>query len=235
MAHRTLAPVKGLTKALIPLPGSFTLTSVKASLALATLGDAALNTVIEATFAGDQGNRFTFAAVGDKVSAAATLLRSGNAFTLHFEPGVTDVTAVEALITGLAGVDDLIAVKTGGTGATKLAAGTAFAATALAGGVATTKKGMGFTVTHASDAAGVYDILFTNKYSDLVTVSANLQLATADDKAVEVQTWTDSTKVLRIAIYDISGTAYTDVAANADNRINFTAWFTDINAVHSRG
>jgi hypothetical protein len=96
---------------------------------------AALDTIIEATTAGTDGNSITIAAVADG-SGTGTLTRSGTAFTFHFEAMATTVSNFEALVDGLAGADDLIAVKTTGTGATVLDVGDAFAATALAGGLA---------------------------------------------------------------------------------------------------
>lgn len=42
---------------------------------------------------------------------------SGNLLTIHFENAVTTVAEAEALVTALSGTDDIIDVKTGGTGA----------------------------------------------------------------------------------------------------------------------
>ena len=53
---------------------------------------------------------------------------------IHYKATATTITQVEALITALAGGDDIVDVKTGGTGATIWASGDAFAATPLASG-----------------------------------------------------------------------------------------------------
>lgn len=108
--------------------------SVKAEKELAGLGDGKLDTVIDATTAGAAGNSITLAATADG-SGTGTLLRSGTAFVFHFEAGVTTVANFETLVAALAGGDDLFGVKTGGTGGTALVSGSAFVATALAGGI----------------------------------------------------------------------------------------------------
>jgi hypothetical protein len=92
--------------------------AVKAS--VAGLG-VALDTVIEATVAGVAGNAITVALVGD-ATATVRITRVGNAFTIRYESGVSTVANVETAIAALAGGDDLIAVGTGGTGATVLTA-----------------------------------------------------------------------------------------------------------------
>lgn len=95
------------------------------------------NSVIEASTAGFDGNAITVALVGDSAAAAGvTITRSGTAFTIHYESGVSTVADVDAAITALAGANDLIAVKTAGTGATVLTApGANHVAAALSGGV----------------------------------------------------------------------------------------------------
>jgi len=92
---------------------------------------------------------------------------------------------------------------------------------------ATSRTGLGWSVARTS--AGLFSVTFTDKYSGgLVAAVAQLQLATADDKFVQIGTWTASTRVLQIRVWDVSGAAVADVAANANNRINFTAWFRNI-------
>jgi hypothetical protein len=95
-----------------------------------------LDTEIEATTAGTDGNDLTLTMVGDGVAKAGTIDRADKAFTIHFQPHVSTVTDVEALITGLGGPDDLIAVKTGGTGATVLEEVDAFTSVPFTGGAA---------------------------------------------------------------------------------------------------
>lgn len=108
--------------------------AVKAERDFGTVDTFQLDTVIEATTAGTAGNSLTLALVAGG-SGTGVLSRIGNAFTFTFETAVTTVADFEAAVTALAGADDLIAVKTPGTGATVLVTADAFAATALAGGL----------------------------------------------------------------------------------------------------
>ena len=110
--------------------------SVKASLDLDTVS-ADLDTIVEATSAGTAGNDITVEVVGDSPAAGGvTIDVVGNAVTIHFEDGVSTVGDVETAIAALAGADDIIAVKTAGTGATVLDAATdEVVATNLAGGL----------------------------------------------------------------------------------------------------
>jgi hypothetical protein len=94
-----------------------------------------INTVLEATTAGVAGDSITMAFVADG-SGAGSITRSGTAFTFHYESTVTTITNFEAAIAALAGGDDLIGVKTPGTGATDFEApGDTLAATNFSGGV----------------------------------------------------------------------------------------------------
>lgn len=108
--------------------------SAKASLALDPVtGD--IDTVIEATTEGAGGNAITIAFVADG-AGAGSFTRSGTALTFHYDDGVTTVTDFEAAIAALTGDDDIIGVKTAGTGAhTFDDPADTLAATALAGGV----------------------------------------------------------------------------------------------------
>lgn len=110
--------------------------SVKASLDLDTVS-ADLDTIVEAATAGTAGNGITVAVVGDSPAAGGvTIDVVDNAVTIHFEDGVSTVGDVETAIAALAGADDIIDVKTAGTGATVLDAATdEVVATALAGGL----------------------------------------------------------------------------------------------------
>ena len=108
---------------------------VKAELDLDT-PSATLDTVVEATTAGVAGNAITIAGAANSAPAGGvTISRTGTAFIIHWESGVSTVADVETAITALAGGDDLFGVKTGGTGATVLGANDEFEATALAGGI----------------------------------------------------------------------------------------------------
>jgi hypothetical protein len=109
-------------------------TSLKSELDLGTLGD--LDTVVEAHLGGTDGDDITVAAVGDSPGAGGvTISRVGSALTIHYESGVSTVAQVEAAIAALTGADDIVDVKTAGTGATVLTApDDDFAATNLADG-----------------------------------------------------------------------------------------------------
>jgi hypothetical protein len=110
---------------------------------------------------GGAGNFLTFAAVADG-SGTGTLTRSWTDFTLHYEAGATTVANVETLITALAGDDDLFGVKTGGTGATVLAAGDAFTAYAFTTGADSiptiTRSTNDFTLHYESGVTTVFDV-----------------------------------------------------------------------------
>lgn len=107
--------------------------SVKASLT----PTGGFDTVIEATNAGPAGNSITVALTGSAV-AGVLITVTGTAVVIRYEIGVSTITNVETAIAALAGADDIIAVKTAGSGATVLGAGQAFTATALSGGLHTT-------------------------------------------------------------------------------------------------
>jgi len=81
-------------------------------------------------------------------------------------------------------------------------------------------KGKGFTV--ARTGVGVFTITLQDSYIALLSCSADLQLVAPDDKilqfgAIDVVT----AKTIVLNVYDISGAALADIAANAANRINF--------------
>lgn len=109
----------------------------KATLALDPLTSGNMDTILEATTAGTAGNSLTLALVHDAGAAGTgTLTRVGNDFTFTYLGGTTTVGNFETAVTALAGADDLIAVKTAGTGADVLSATLdLLTATALAGGL----------------------------------------------------------------------------------------------------
>ena len=84
-------------------------------------------------------------------------------------------------------------------------------------------KGLGFSV--ARTGAGIFTITLQDSYVDVVAVQASLQLATPDDKmlqwgAIDVVT----AKTLVLNVWDFSGAAVADIAANASNRIHFSLY-----------
>lgn len=93
-----------------------------------------LDTIVQANLAGTDGNAITITTVADG-SGAGSFTRSGTALTFHYETAVTTVANFETAVGALAGADDIIGVKTTGTGATVLTApGDTKGPVALAGG-----------------------------------------------------------------------------------------------------
>lgn len=88
---------------------------------------------------------------------------------------------------------------------------------------ASSRLGKGWSVARTS--AGLFTITFSDTWNDLVSFTASLQLASADDKYLIPGAYTAASKTITITVWDISGAAATDVSANANNRIHFTAWF----------
>ena len=81
-------------------------------------------------------------------------------------------------------------------------------------------KGKGFSVVRTS--AGLFTITLQDAYVALLAAHAHLQLAVGDDKVAQVGAIdVVSAKTIAIRVWDISGAAETDVAANANNRIHF--------------
>ncbi len=83
--------------------------------------------------------------------------------------------------------------------------------------------GIGFTVARTS--TGLFTITLQDNYVSLHSVTASLQLASADDKIVQVGTTSVSTtaKTIQLRIWDISAAAVNDVSYDANNRVNFQA------------
>lgn len=102
---------------------------------------------------------------------------------------------------------------------------------------ADSRKGLGWSVARTS--AGLFTITFLDKWAELEFASAHLQLAAGDDKVAQVGTYTASTPTsaatLTIRVWDISGGAETDVAANDNNRIHFQCWFRNTKQLPYRG
>lgn len=86
----------------------------------------------------------------------------------------------------------------------------------------TAVNGSGFTVVRTSQ--GLFTVTLDEAYRDLVSITATLQLASATaDRFIQVGATDVSTaKTLQIRVLDAAG-AVQDVAADANNRINFTA------------
>lgn len=83
----------------------------------------------------------------------------------------------------------------------------------------TSVRGKGFTVARTS--AGLFTVTLADRYTKLLGGVAHLGLTTGDDKYAQIGDVDLSAKTVKIRVWDISGGAETDVAANANNRINF--------------
>jgi hypothetical protein len=85
----------------------------------------------------------------------------------------------------------------------------------------TTVKGKGFSVARTS--TGLFTITLQDTYQHLISGQVTIQLAAGDDKMVQLGAVdVASAKTIQIRVWDISGAAVADVAANANNRINFS-------------
>jgi len=152
-----------------------TAAAVKASKDMGDVGTGAFDTVLEAHTAGEAGNDITVELVGDSGSGV-TITRSGTAITIHYDPGVSTVANVETAITALAGANDIIDVKTGGTGATVLSADDdAVSPVNLAGGVDADTDGYddGLTACIAIDP-DFYGVALASRDADDVAAVATL-------------------------------------------------------------
>lgn len=106
-----------------------------------------------------------------------------------------------------------------------ICAGTFFPDTAAA---PTTTAGSGGSVgwTVARTSAGLFTITFSKKFACCLFKTAHLQLAAGDDKIVQVGTYSASAGTCTVRVWDVSGAAETDVAANANNAVNFLFIFS---------
>lgn len=146
----------------------------------------------------------------------------GTATELHFTAAATTVTQAEAALNGIA--VDKIMTASGGTGVTVMQVGDVIGATALAGGTDAVALGSikGYGYSPAKTSTGEYTITLAEQYADMESADATLQLATADDKFLQVGTYNSANRTLKFWIWDKSDGALADVAINANNRINFS-------------
>lgn len=112
--------------------------ATQASKDFGTVGAGNFDSVLEAVVEGYAGNAITVELVGDSgLGAGVDIDVVGSVVTIHYESGVSTVGDIETAIAALAGADDIIDVKTAGTGATVLTAPADDSGpTALAGGMA---------------------------------------------------------------------------------------------------
>lgn len=90
----------------------------------------------------------------------------------------------------------------------------------------TTVRGSGFSVVRTS--AGLFTITFANTYGELVSATSTLQLAATDNFMAQVGSYVAADRTLEIRVIDDAGAGQVqDVAANANNRVNFVCVFND--------
>ncbi len=81
--------------------------------------------------------------------------------------------------------------------------------------------GSGWSVVRTS--TGLFTITLADSYVGCYAANCSLQLATGDDKFAQLGSIDVTTaKTIQIRIWDVSAAAVADVAANANNRINFS-------------
>lgn len=86
-------------------------------------------------------------------------------------------------------------------------------------GAVTTVNGTGFTVARTD--VGEFTITLNESYNELVACTAGLMLATPGDQVLQFGAFSSANKTLVLNVWDISGGALADIAADADNRIHF--------------
>lgn len=72
-------------------------------------------------------------------------------------------------------------------------------------------------------STGVYTVTLQDVYPSLLSATASVQLASADDKvAANIGAVDLNAKTIQVRIYDISSAALANVAAATGNRVNLT-------------
>lgn len=84
-------------------------------------------------------------------------------------------------------------------------------------------RGDGFSVVRTS--TGLFTLTLDKVFPVCISAVPGLQLAAADDKHVQIGVVDLAAKTVQIRIMDVGGAAVADIAANANNRINFTLKF----------
>jgi hypothetical protein len=84
---------------------------------------------------------------------------------------------------------------------------------------ASSREGCGFTVARTS--AGLFTITLSDKFTALISAVATVQQGTGGDQFCQIGAVSMANKTIAIRVWDISGAAETDIAADASNRINF--------------
>ncbi len=158
-------------------------------------------------------------------TAVATVTRTGTAFVFKYKAGVTTVTQLEALISGLSGDDDILDIKTPGTGANAIQTTTAFVATALAGGADATDASLLIAegcVSVSRAGVGLYDVVTRDRFKGLIAGVAELNCPTTPQGIKgRVIGYTPSTKAIRIVLYQATDGVIVDPTCASDDRVHF--------------
>ena len=93
-------------------------------------------------------------------------------------------------------------------------------------GAVTAVKGSGFTVVRTD--VGLFTVTLDQSYYSLVSATATPQLAAAADMAIQCGAYDAAAKTL--VIRSVVADTETDIAANANNRINFRLTFSETRA-----
>lgn len=84
---------------------------------------------------------------------------------------------------------------------------------------------VGKGITLARTGVGVFRLTLDKVYPTLLAAHLTLQLSTGDDKIMQMGDVDLTAKTIDLRIWDISGAAVVDVAADANNRVNFILAF----------
>ena len=96
-------------------------------------------------------------------------------------------------------------------------------------GISFVPNGTGAIATSAITGRGVasvawstnrYVVTLADQYNSILSVQASLQLATADDKFVQIGAVNATNRTIEIVVWDVSSAATASIAANAGNEIN---------------
>lgn len=96
---------------------------------------------------------------------------------------------------------------------------------------AASRSGLGFSV--ARSGVGTFLVTFSDKFASVIKATAHLQLAASADSMAQVGTIDLAAKTMVISVLTAGSPA--DIAADANNRINFSVSFRNSAAVPVRG
>ena len=92
--------------------------------------------------------------------------------------------------------------------------------------VATSTKVSGGDATVSYTSTGLFLISLQHRYGQLLSAVSGLQLATADNRALQFGTYDAAAGTLELRSVDETGTVQ-DIAADANNRVHFELTFDD--------